>query len=470
MQGHDHMQAHTVILALLASAVLSALALWASLSPYRQKYAEDPSGKRSPTFKRDAELVNSLWWDVVFYHVTWIVLGLGAALVLTRRMELLTEIQGALLQIFVLITAPSLSVCYSGGTAQRDLKAPWVQPFAKATGIVLRAGLAIFSLLVIRGTLNWAEGTWIGSLRTKGGLLFDVGYVAVIAAAVWFGSSAMWRATRTALVAHDERQETARRVRRKAPREKRAKPKRPRPSRAELSPAPSSETVAASDEFDLVQVSVPNLQRVHERSLQRVHDALAVIEKPDAWSKLTATWVDGMIAFLRNENAPLPQWLYAAEAFVSNDNRNAALEEQSEFSALRLIGAWAKLKLEAVSADGQADADPSEKRDAHRAMANFIGVVTRRIGENEAGALRAYVQDLMNTGESMESSGEPDFQALFIERMRTHRERMQLALHLLSDPVLDQLITGESHFDALPDVMLQLANGTLDSICHRIAY
>jgi len=50
------------------------------------------------------------------------------------------------------------------------------------------------------------------------------------------------------------------------------------------------------------------------------------------------------------------------------------------------------------------------------------------------------------------------------------RRRVQLALTLLADPVLDTLITGESDFDALPDVMAQLADAPGDTICHRIRY
>jgi hypothetical protein len=50
------------------------------------------------------------------------------------------------------------------------------------------------------------------------------------------------------------------------------------------------------------------------------------------------------------------------------------------------------------------------------------------------------------------------------------RRRMQLALTLLADPVLDVLITGESEFDALPDVMARLARSPGDTLCHRIRY
>ena len=50
------------------------------------------------------------------------------------------------------------------------------------------------------------------------------------------------------------------------------------------------------------------------------------------------------------------------------------------------------------------------------------------------------------------------------------RRRMQLALTLLADPALDVLITGESDFDALPDVMARLAAGPGDTLCHRIRY
>lgn len=48
--------------------------------------------------------------------------------------------------------------------------------------------------------------------------------------------------------------------------------------------------------------------------------------------------------------------------------------------------------------------------------------------------------------------------------------RMQLALSLLTDPVLDVLITGESEFDALPEVMARLARSPGDTLCHRIRY
>jgi threonine dehydrogenase-like Zn-dependent dehydrogenase len=51
----------------------------------------------------------------------------------------------------------------------------------------------------------------------------------------------------------------------------------------------------------------------------------------------------------------------------------------------------------------------------------------------------------------------------------TARRRMELALRLLADCALDQLITGESRFDELPEVMQTIARrgGTL---CHRIVY
>jgi hypothetical protein len=50
------------------------------------------------------------------------------------------------------------------------------------------------------------------------------------------------------------------------------------------------------------------------------------------------------------------------------------------------------------------------------------------------------------------------------------RRRMLLALAALSDPVLDILITGESDFDALPQVMATLAAAPGDTLCHRIRY
>ncbi|MGW1259983.1 zinc-dependent alcohol dehydrogenase [Streptomyces sp. NPDC002513] len=53
---------------------------------------------------------------------------------------------------------------------------------------------------------------------------------------------------------------------------------------------------------------------------------------------------------------------------------------------------------------------------------------------------------------------------------RTYADRMALALHLLADPAFDALITGESAFDDLPDVLPRLASGDLKGLCHRIRY
>ncbi|MEU6770113.1 zinc-binding alcohol dehydrogenase [Streptomyces sp. NPDC046759] len=53
---------------------------------------------------------------------------------------------------------------------------------------------------------------------------------------------------------------------------------------------------------------------------------------------------------------------------------------------------------------------------------------------------------------------------------RTYADRMALALDLLADPALDALITGESAFEQLPDVMPELASGGIPALCHRIRY
>jgi threonine dehydrogenase-like Zn-dependent dehydrogenase len=49
-----------------------------------------------------------------------------------------------------------------------------------------------------------------------------------------------------------------------------------------------------------------------------------------------------------------------------------------------------------------------------------------------------------------------------------HRRRMSLALSLLADASLDVLISGESDFESLPDLMPALAAG--EALCHRIRY
>jgi threonine dehydrogenase-like Zn-dependent dehydrogenase len=53
---------------------------------------------------------------------------------------------------------------------------------------------------------------------------------------------------------------------------------------------------------------------------------------------------------------------------------------------------------------------------------------------------------------------------------RTAADRLALALELLRDPAFDVLLTGESQFDELPDVMARLADGSLPALCHSITY
>lgn len=52
----------------------------------------------------------------------------------------------------------------------------------------------------------------------------------------------------------------------------------------------------------------------------------------------------------------------------------------------------------------------------------------------------------------------------------TRRARLELALDLLTDGACTALISGESPFAALPQVMARLADGTLPALCHRIRY
>jgi hypothetical protein len=53
---------------------------------------------------------------------------------------------------------------------------------------------------------------------------------------------------------------------------------------------------------------------------------------------------------------------------------------------------------------------------------------------------------------------------------RTSADRLALALQLLRDTAFDALLTGESPFEALPDVMPRLASGELPALCHTVTY
>jgi hypothetical protein len=49
-------------------------------------------------------------------------------------------------------------------------------------------------------------------------------------------------------------------------------------------------------------------------------------------------------------------------------------------------------------------------------------------------------------------------------------DRLVLALDLLRDPAFDALLSGDSPFDELPEVMARLADGSLGALCHTITY
>ncbi|HEX3141656.1 MAG TPA: dehydrogenase [Rhizobacter sp.] len=51
-----------------------------------------------------------------------------------------------------------------------------------------------------------------------------------------------------------------------------------------------------------------------------------------------------------------------------------------------------------------------------------------------------------------------------------YKRRLALALSLLTDPVLDGLITDIARFDELPAVLARLADGSPDTLCQRIDY
>ena len=52
----------------------------------------------------------------------------------------------------------------------------------------------------------------------------------------------------------------------------------------------------------------------------------------------------------------------------------------------------------------------------------------------------------------------------------TPRRRLELVMRLLAAPELDALISGESRFDELPQVLAQLAAGRGYTLCHRIVF
>ncbi|MBA2953694.1 dehydrogenase [Nocardioides sp. MAH-18] len=52
----------------------------------------------------------------------------------------------------------------------------------------------------------------------------------------------------------------------------------------------------------------------------------------------------------------------------------------------------------------------------------------------------------------------------------SHADRLAIALRLLRDPAYDALLTGDSPFEDLPEVMAALAAGRLAGLCHTVTY
>ena len=56
------------------------------------------------------------------------------------------------------------------------------------------------------------------------------------------------------------------------------------------------------------------------------------------------------------------------------------------------------------------------------------------------------------------------------QRRWSHRRRLALSLSLLRDPVFDILLSGESDFTALPELMACLAAAPAGVLCHTLRY
>jgi threonine dehydrogenase-like Zn-dependent dehydrogenase len=52
----------------------------------------------------------------------------------------------------------------------------------------------------------------------------------------------------------------------------------------------------------------------------------------------------------------------------------------------------------------------------------------------------------------------------------THRRRLELALRLLDDPVLDALVTAQTRFEQLPQAMGRIIDPARFVLCHRVVY
>ncbi len=56
------------------------------------------------------------------------------------------------------------------------------------------------------------------------------------------------------------------------------------------------------------------------------------------------------------------------------------------------------------------------------------------------------------------------------QRRWSRRRRLTLALSLLHDPVLEVLLSGESRFSEMPELMLRIAGSPAGTLCHTIHY
>ena len=61
------------------------------------------------------------------------------------------------------------------------------------------------------------------------------------------------------------------------------------------------------------------------------------------------------------------------------------------------------------------------------------------------------------------------FERHIVDGLRT-RGRLVLALSLLRDPLFDLLLSGETDFAALPELMPRLALSSEGALCHTVRY
>jgi len=247
----------------------------------------------------------------------------------------------------------------------------------------------------------------------------------------------------------------------------------------------ASATAPAPGELDVIVqgMSRDDLRAVHGRALDRLHRDFSSIESPEVWTSLALRWLEEASAYIastklpRSEHASLPEWRYLTDSAQRTEGDK--LDQAAEVAVLRFQAVWAICGLDVP---GEPDNDGvTRPLRAERALLELISTFTRRVGLDVTAALQAHARDVVEvirghrpaSEESHCAPPERDttaaYAALFVDRMREHRERVLASGHRDRE-VIVRLLADDTLADLAQLVAAKMALSWEDGTPHSMLF